>query len=233
MSDSFILNSKSGYEGTKKEWDEFLKCWNSSLNLEGTIFSGESNVNIFTHPVTSSSVLTKEVELKIKLPKSLTDFLYVTNGMKLIGFDDEISEILSLSKIELFANSIYSQDYKMWIRGDFEANATDEEYFVYDSKQDPIESRDYYLKTSVVLSKAMHSGVVLLNPKVQSKDGEMEILFLSARLPGILRFRSFGHFMKYAYYKSVHSPEFDYIYEESLYENSCANHLTVNYVLAQ
>jgi hypothetical protein len=72
---------------------------------------------------------------------------------------------------------------------------TDEEYFVYDDKQNPHCFREAYLNTALLVSGEADAGCVLLNPQVVTPAGEWETWFLANWIAGARRYRSFHEWM--------------------------------------
>ncbi len=73
---------------------------------------------------------------------------------------------------------------------------TEEEYRTYDEQQ--VALRDEYLQTALALSDD-NDGVVLLNPRTVSDDGEWEAWFFASWIPGAYRYRSFWDLMQGEY----------------------------------
>jgi hypothetical protein len=72
---------------------------------------------------------------------------------------------------------------------------SDSEYYRYGDNQDPITMRAEYLPFMLEISD-VGDGIMLLNPRVVSKEGEWEAWFLASWLPGANRYRSFWDMMQ-------------------------------------
>lgn len=224
-------DSLSGYHGSEQEWSSFLSCWQKEIlkkiNGQGEYFSEEERLvhenKGANYPPASSSIIQRlEERLGISLPNSYKHFLLSSNGWIQIRMDSGDGVVFPAENVgwlkdkhpEIISDWYAGVERKRWV--------DDEKYYNYSYTQDPIYMRDEYLDSALMISSVVDSGLYLLNPMVISKDGEWEAWFFGWELPGALRFKSFAHLMRYAYYKAVKVPDYDAIYEEGLLEKTCA-----------
>lgn len=219
------------YKGAPHDWDVFLSCWEketiNKLEKQNELLSKlQEDVMIKKtqkyKPATVIEIETTEKRLNTKLPQSYKDFLSVTNGWIQIDMDAEDGRILPVEQID-FTKNLYAELGKGWYKG----IVSDKDYFNYSKTQDAALIRGQFIDNSLAISDVVDSGVYLLNPNVVDDDGEWEAWFLGWHLPGAIRFNTFAGLMRYAYYKSIHTPDYDGIYLEELLGNTCAKYLPV------
>lgn len=131
-----------------------------------------------------------EKRLATHLPPSYRAFLKASNGWRFPSVS--ILSLLPAAKVAWFREQ--NQD---WIDAYIGPSAelppiSDKEYFVYGAKQDCVKFRTEYLQTALQISDVGDSGVVLLNPKVVTPQGEWEAWFFANWLPGTVRYHSFA-----------------------------------------
>lgn len=233
----FVVNNTEAFMNASSAntpvsgWSVFLQCWEKEtlhqLAQQEKFYTPEEELiyrkqSQHFESATKEQIAETEKRLNIKLPKSYIDFLTISNGWIVLGMDAYDGYLLPIDKIGFFKvmyPKVYSEEMK------YTEHVPDNKYFVYGKKQDVISYRREYLSDVIVISSFTDSAIYLLNPSVVNEDGEWEAWFLSYGLPGVLRFPSFAHLMRYAAYKSTKQPEYDYIYEDELLENSCAKYL--------
>jgi hypothetical protein len=143
---------------------------------------------------TEAEVAAAEKRLATRLPPSYRAFLKVSNGWRFPSVS--IFDLLPVAKVAWFCEQ--NQD---WIDAYVGPSAksppiSDKEYFVYGAKQDCIKFRTEYLQRALQVSDVGDSAVVLLNPKVMTREGEWETWFFANWLPGAFRYRSFAEWLE-------------------------------------
>ncbi len=86
-----------------------------------------------------------------------------------------------------------------WMKGEAEYPSPpvpDEDYFTYGKDQDAGTLRAEYLPGCLQVSEIGDMAVLLLNPAVQTAEGEWEAWFFAGWLPGARRYRSFYELME-------------------------------------
>lgn len=71
-----------------------------------------------------------------------------------------------------------------------------EKHLVYGDEQDPAAFRLAYLQAALQLGEVSDGAVFLLNPEVQTSDGEWEAWIFANWFPGARRYPTFGHLME-------------------------------------
>src|SRR5260221_7231533 len=138
-------------------------------------------------------VAAAERRLSARLPPSYRAFLKVSNGWRFPSVS--IFDLFPVASVTWFRE--HNQD---WIDAYVDPSAelppiSDREYFVYGEKHDCVKFRPEYLQTALQISEIGDSAVVLLNPKVVTRDGEWETWFFANWLPGAFRYRSFAEWL--------------------------------------
>ena len=139
-------------------------------------------------------ILALESRLSMRLPPSYRGFLRASDGWRNPG--PSVQELWPSRLVSWFAGR--NQD---WIDAYTEPYAqvpplSDEEYFVYEEKQDSVTFRAEYLQTALQISGEGDSAAYLLNPLVVTPYGEWEAWFFANWLPGATRYRSFLDMMR-------------------------------------
>lgn len=171
---------------TEPQWKTFLNDYNKEL------LSYEKVVEALPREIikagwmgftgaSEEELAATEKRLASSLPPSYRAFLKASNGWRFPSV--WILELLPTSKVAWFREQ--NQD---WIDAYNRPAAglrpiSDDEYFVYGRDQDCIHFRAEYLQTALQVSDVGDDGVVLLNPKVVTPDGEWETWFFANWLP--------------------------------------------------
>ena len=123
----------------------------------------------------------------------------VTNGWVQIGFGG--LKIWSIKEVGWYWEK-RPDLLNAWLQGSagYTRKVTDDKYFVYGAKQDPIHIRNEYLAGALEISEDIEE-VYLLNPQIVTSEGEWEAWLFGAKLPGANRFRSFRELMEAERYR--------------------------------
>ena len=128
---------------------------------------------------TEAQIAAVEAGLAIKLPPSYREFLLVSNGWRKISpFIDELYRVEDIDW--LLSHS--PDSVRAWTEGygeDFEA-----------------ESEEADLPRTLAVSGWGDSAIILLNPNVQTAEGEWEAWFFANWKPGAEKFESFWELMQ-------------------------------------
>ncbi|MCG5215998.1 SMI1/KNR4 family protein [Streptosporangium sp. KLBMP 9127] len=143
----------------------------------------------------SEAEITQHQErLGVGLPPSYRQFLRVTNGWDVM--EDPPVHLAPLAKIG-WLRDLDPHLATMWSDQDPRyslPHVPDEEYFVYGADQDPVHLRPEYVPDTLRIGE-YDDGVLLLNPRVKTADGEWEAWYMAPWLAGAQRFRSFWDLM--------------------------------------
>ena len=224
------------YKSTSENWERFLKCWSDEILAQ--LSSSEQNRHERREVVRRgtlgylgadrSEIRLVEDRLGFELPISYIHFLKVSNGWTQIGFDAEDEEILPIAQIDTI-RSLAPAVLEDWFEDYDPLNMTfvvsDSEYAIYGPEQNPTSMRLAYLESSVVISSPGADGMYLINPSVKTDDGELEVWFFSSRVPGAIRFRSFGELMVNAYILATGRKNYLYPYAPETFTNTCASEM--------
>lgn len=239
-----VLGAPSGYEGNVKDWERFLFCWEREVQerLRGPVEdqTNEQVAALRRTPIRSSPAGREEIskiesKLKTSLPQSYKDFLMASNGwaVDFFAYDDDkegvVVEKYGLLPVQRLKWLIDEAPDAVdgWMSGAGQDYVEDIKYFDYSVNQDPVYMRNEYLPSTLLISNEINSGFYLLNPNIKFSDDEWEAWYFSWKLPGALRFKSFAHLMRYAYYRFNENPDGDGIYSEERLAKTCANLLPV------
>jgi hypothetical protein len=118
--------------------------------------------------------------------------------------------------------------WKAWDQNRTGREVPDVVYYEYSRKQDPITLREEYLDGLVLVGILGNGRVLALNPSEISIDGEWEAWYLSTRLPGALRFRSFAELMQVMYFADISPDSYLWTFSEKDLSSSCASRLRLN-----
>jgi hypothetical protein len=134
-----------------------------------------------------------EKRLGRRLPPSYRAFLEESDGWRQIG--SFIYKLWPCSEVGWFRER--NQDWiDAYTLPDTDDEISDKEYLVYGDRQDTCRFRTHYLETALQISDEGDSAVLLLNPEVQTDDGEWEAWLFANWLPGASRYRSFRELME-------------------------------------
>ncbi|MDB6053217.1 MAG: hypothetical protein JWN25_740 [Verrucomicrobiales bacterium] len=180
------------------DWNIFLKDYNRELlryeQVRETASPEVLNEAWLGFPGASEQeIIQLESRIGMRLPPSYCSFLRVSNGWRFPSVF--ISEVIRSTKVTWF-----KEHYQDWIDAYVVPAAelprlSDKEYLVYGIRQGTIYFRPEYLQTALQISEPGDSGIVLLNPKITTKEGEWETWFFANWLPGAIRYRSFAEWL--------------------------------------
>jgi len=132
----------------------------------------------------------REKSLNIKLPPSYREFLLASNGFGVLWTC--LNNLLPIEKVDWSKNTESKWSLDMFLDEPF--TVSDEQYFYYDSDQDPVLSRTSYIVESLKISEWYEGLCLFLNPLVKFGD-EWEVLEYATWHPGIRRFKSFQDYL--------------------------------------
>lgn len=183
---------------SESEWKTFLAEYNRELLSYEQIVEALPREIIKTawlgySGASEDEVVATEKRLAASLPPSYRAFLRTSNGWRFPSVS--IFDLLPATKVVWFREQ--NQD---WIDAYVGPSAelppiSDKEYFVYGAKQDCVKFRAEYLQTALQVSDVGDGAVVLLNPKVETPEGEWETWLFANWLPGAVRYRSFAEWL--------------------------------------
>jgi hypothetical protein len=144
-----------------------------------------------------------ETRLGIQLPPSYRAFLATSNGFRQPGrivprlYSTEEIDWLKVKDPEAIDGWILGATLEAAFYGPV-PSIPDEEYFIYDKKQDSSNLRPEHLRTALQISarETVGTAIYLLNPQVITAEGEWEAWFFAHWLPGATRYRSFLDLMQ-------------------------------------
>lgn len=172
---------------SQEQWRLFLSCWQEgslAQSPENSSLSGEGRVALARRSLTYAPAQEVEVaicedKLRQRLPDTYRQFLLTTNGLILPMVDATGTYLLPAKSIDRL---VIMRPELAEIITDYTGDG-----FVYDKEQ------------LVVVSSGFDAGELLLNPLVTDANDEWEAWYLSAHIPGIIKFESFSHLMMYLY----------------------------------
>jgi hypothetical protein len=131
----------------------------------------------------------REDQLGLAFPRSLREFLQVSNGLVILGFDASDTAILSAAAIDRIG--VVSKDSEAAMLATHpsvtEAEYSDRERFGFVRREDVV--------STVAITPYADSGIYLLSPRWSDGNGEYEAFAQMFRGTS-LRFRSFGELME-------------------------------------
>jgi hypothetical protein len=201
-------------ENLSTQWRAFLTQWSAEVvaspfaaALPATLvqarwlgFAGASETQLAA----------AEKRLKTRLPSTYRAFLGVTDGWRLTAFpverlhlpiwlNGEVDRLWSATSIA-WARKRHKDLINVWFdNGGEDDEEDDEEYFALDPMlRDPRAAPHSHLKAALDIG-TFEDGLLLLNPKRMTADGEWEAWYWNAELLGAIRYRSFWHLMQHLY----------------------------------
>jgi hypothetical protein len=182
-------------------WYDLLKNWSVALLGSNDLQEEPSEEAIVQEwlglpGASESEIAALEKRLNTKLPPSYRDFLSISNGWGQLNHF--IYDLFPAQSVDWF--SILDPDWvKAWtepVGEEYEPlEVPDEVYFDYSDAQDAGSMRNEYLKSCLQISSRGDSAILLLNPVIQTPEGEWEAWFFANWLPGARRYRSFWELM--------------------------------------
>lgn len=176
-------------------WHELVTQWNHQLlehswarqgQLEEVLSSGWLGYSA----ATEAELVTAEKRLGTSLPPSYRAFLAISNGWRAVN--PVISDLWPVQLIDWLAIT-HPEEITGWGKAYRGLVVSDEDYFCYGEHQDCAFMRVEYLSTALEIGEQAYyeSGLFLLNPQVQTAEGEWEAWMVAPWLPGAERYRSF------------------------------------------
>jgi hypothetical protein len=182
------------------QWRRFLEEWSAEISDKAKAGAGIP-ANLIGEGwlglpgASPAQIWEAENRLRLKLPPSYRQFLIVANGWRfttpLVGM------LLSVERVEPF-HLKYPSWVAAYLPNPYVPSApepTDDEYFAYGDEQLPPNIRVEYLPRCLAISEDRDGALYLLNPVVQTADGEWEAWLFADWLAGANRYRSFQDLM--------------------------------------
>ncbi len=164
----------------KKEWKLLLEELSKQILEDEWIKEDIEEEQVHSNwlgyaPATSKQINSKEKQLGVVLPSSYKEFLLTTNGFRYVDFllDNlyPVEEIDWVSKLQPEWVAMFET-----MQQEQTNTVTDEDYFHYGPKQDPVHCREYYFKDCLQISDWFDGAICLLNPLVKN-EGEWEVIY--------------------------------------------------------
>jgi hypothetical protein len=192
---------------TVRDWKALMQQWNRKTFSSGPeldTYYLNAFPEVFIRQdcgqagATEEQLLKLEKRLGISLPPSYRNFLLYSNGWVIL---DDDCQLLSTHQVDWFAarNQAWID---AWVNTGMDDEISDEQYFQYGDRQDPVFIRCDYLKTALQISTDGDGYVYLLNPRVVDENGEWEAWDFGNTTPGAYRYRSFWDMMQAIYQRS-------------------------------
>ncbi|NRQ39733.1 SMI1/KNR4 family protein [Nonomuraea sp. NN258] len=131
---------------------------------------------------TEEEIAQHEERLGVTFPQSYRQFLLVSHGLFV-----EDDYLVPLERVG-WVRDLEPDLAALGTPPDYEVS--DEDYFVYGDGQDTVHMRAEYLP-EMLLVGGHDEGFFLLNPCIETPDGEWEAWHAAAWMPGAERYRSF------------------------------------------
>lgn len=203
----------SGYSSSPADWRDFLGCWGMKFGAE--------------HELPEVPV---DGATQTDLSPSYRHFVQATGGRgwhlpgAKLRSGHSTAQLFPLQKVGLLKKTD-PVTWKAWNTNRLNVEIADKDYYDYSRRQDLTKFRDEHLDSLILVGTLDQGAVIVLNPAERSKDGEWEVWYLSTRLAGALRFRSFAELMQMLYFADLR-PENDlWSYSELELASSCAGKL--------
>ena len=140
-------------------------------------------------PASDAEVAALEAKLGLRLPPSYAAFLRASNGWRRIT--SAIGRLRPAGEVDLFR--VENEDW-VEIYGEDGWDVPDAEYLRATTTGAPPGHRAAHMPHLVQVSD-VDDGVLLLNPRAVTPDGEWEAWFFANWVPGAQRYPSFAHLM--------------------------------------
>jgi hypothetical protein len=183
---------------TSNDWHALLAKWNALLLADEEVTSSISPDKVHQgwlgyEPASDDSLRQAERRLGVVLPPTYRTFLQTSNGWQCVG--PFIARARPVEEVEWFVT-----ENREWADIHIDACAdleriSEDEYLVYGDRQDPTSIRPEYLLSALQISDVTESTVLLLNPEIQTPEGEWEAWFFAAWAGGADRYPSFWDLM--------------------------------------
>lgn len=208
----------SNYVGDPAAWRIFLSCWLSEMGCEYALPTGFQDDSIEL--------------IGRRPPKSYADFVLATGGKGFLSpLDMALNSDSSLAFFQIDMVGLFKEkdpdSWRIWC--DYDGYLSYEEYCDYSSSQ-KVGWRSGMGVDNLVLVGDLWNGIVLLlNPLEVTSDGEWEAWYLSGRLPGALRFKSFAEMMVAIFFSEINRSSYFGFVDDVDFENSSARGLLTKF----
>jgi hypothetical protein len=170
----------------------------------------------------------------LEMPSSYRHFVEATSGVGWSLPGNRSRE--ATARIELHPvakigemKSLNAVTWKSWNDNKLGRPIADEIYYNYSKTQEEGLFRDEYLDALVQVADLGDGIVLVLNPMEKSADGEWEAWFLSTRLAGAWRFRSFAELMQLVYAMDVDPQRDISALSAKDFKGTCAERIYLSY----
>jgi hypothetical protein len=174
------------------DWKQLMAQWSTELMTtdlghEVDVKAGARNW-LGGSPAAPESIVELETRLGIPLPPSYRAFLEISDGWGRL--DSFIGRLRPAAEVDWFL-----RENESWCDAFSEQrHKVDASYLAYTDDGIETELCGTHLKHLVQVSD-VEDGVIVLNPRIQSDDGEWEAWFFANWVPGARRYASFAHLM--------------------------------------
>jgi hypothetical protein len=217
-----LSQMESGYSGSTADWREFLACWARTMEQPFT-----------SRPMPNSVTTVQGVEGE--LPPSYRHFVEATGGAGWLFPGDKkrnsgsMEQLYPINRVGPFKKAD-PVTWKAWNDNRGLGKVPDKVYYDYSRQQNWGLFREEYLDSLVSVGDLWHGNVLVLNPMEKTLDGEWEAWFLSTKLPGAIRFKSFAELMQMVYFTDIDPMKDLLSYSDAELAQSCAGKLRVTRV---
>ena len=167
-----------------------------------------------------------EAKLGIALPHSYIDFVIAFGPtpfpLVIPGTEIHSRGFLPLEEVDFLERR---RPDIIEIEESFPLDSEDGKYFVYGVKQDDVAIRTRYLRKTIVVGVYSQHELLLLNPAVVTKDGEMEAILLLHS--SAFRAPSFAELLRQISVHEINDPGRVPPYSQRQIEGSCADKLSM------
>lgn len=171
---------------------------NNWLSFLGQLYDAavdDDDGNVVRVPFSAASaksIHALEQRLGSPLPPSYKSFLLTSDGFAELG--GLWGSLFPVNDVNWFRNA--EADWiRMWIETSTHPDLPVEKHLVYGDEQDPAVFRLTYLQATLQIGEVNDGAVFLLNPDVQTADGEWEAWIFANWFPGARRYPTFGDLM--------------------------------------
>jgi hypothetical protein len=142
-------------------------------------------------PATKDAIEAKEKELNVILPPSYKEFLSYSNGFRIVS--PFLDNLWPIEKVDWARNT--EEQWWFNLMEESVSQISDDEYLIYDERQDSIGYRSEYFRHSLKVSEWYDGMCVFLNPLIKHED-EWEVLEYATWYAGAQRYRSFREYLE-------------------------------------
>lgn len=204
--DVAVSDDHSGYVG-RAGMKDFLECVGAKVR------DVQSEPRFPEHILTYPNSMRDLFALGGSVSKE-GDFGLSDDDVKLIG------ETKHLDYLATYTISSYDSSYN-WKESELFASR----YFERDSIDNTVYASVDWFKDMVLVHEEKSGALYLVNPHVQTIDGEWEAWLFSHRFPGAMRFSSLAGLMAHLYLEKENESEDDIRFDPALFGEGCVSHL--------